>query len=62
MTPPDNQTFFLIDGPSPFAPLEELLAFRKQCKEMLVEYPDHPQWQQELEAVIQSIAERKSAI
>lgn len=61
MSASDNQTFFLIDGPSPFATFEELLAFRKDCEEMLAEYPDHPQWQQELEAVIQSIAQRKSA-
>ena len=33
---------FLIDGPSPFAPIEELLPWRRECMAMLVEYPDHP--------------------
>lgn len=47
---------FLIDGPSPFAPIEELLAFRRECMAMLGEYPDHSQWQSELESVEQAIA------
>lgn len=47
---------FLIDGPSPFAPIEELLAFRRECMAMLGEYPDHSQWQFELESVEQAIA------
>lgn len=61
MTTSENQTVFLIDGPSPFAPLDELLAFRKECKAMLVEYPGHPQWLEELASVNQSIRERESA-
>ncbi len=47
---------FLIDGPSPFAPIEELLAFRRECMAMLGEYPSHSQWQSELETVEQAIA------
>lgn len=61
MNASDDQATFLIDGPGPFALLEELLAFRKECEDMLVEYPDHPQWRQELEAVNQSINQRMIA-
>ena len=46
---------FLIDGPGPFAPIEELLAFRSECHAVLVEYPNHPQWQSELDSVEQAI-------
>jgi len=50
--------YFLIDGPSPFAPVEELLAFRSECRAMLVAHPKHPQWQSELDNVDQAIASR----
>lgn len=49
---------FLIDGPSPFAPIGELLAFRGECMAMLERYPNHSQWQSELDSVEQAIAGR----
>lgn len=60
---PDNPAqsdhpYFLIDGPGPFSPIEELLAFRAECRAMLARYPNHLQWQAELEAVDQAINER----
>ena len=48
--------YCLIDGPGPFAPIGELLPWRRECMAMLVEYPDHPQWQSELESVEKAIA------
>ena len=47
---------FLIDGPGPFAPIAELLVFRSECRSVLLEYPNHPQWQYELDAVYRAIA------
>jgi len=47
--------FFLIDGPGPFASMEELLVFRRECRAMLLEYPNHGQWQSELDDVDQAI-------
>ena len=40
---PDGYPVYLIDGPSAFAPLEELEAFRQQVLEMLEKYPNLPQ-------------------
>ncbi len=48
--------YSLIDGPNPFASIEELHAFRRECRAMLVEYPNHPQWLSELQNVDQAIA------
>lgn len=58
---PDNHAHsdyphFLIDGPGPFSPIKELLAFRDECRSMLERYPNHVQWQAELEAVDRVIA------
>ena len=44
----DGQPVFLIDGPTPFAPIDELIAWRDECLKMLSEYPGHPQWAGEL--------------
>ena len=52
---PDGYPVYLIDGPSAFAPLEELEAFRQQVLEMLEKYPNHPQWAYELKAVEEHI-------
>ncbi len=49
---------FLIDGPSPFAPIGELLAFRRECMAMLEKYPNHSQWLSELDSVERAIAGR----
>jgi hypothetical protein len=52
---PDNPDF-LIDGPSPIAPIEELVAFRRECMVMSERYPNHSQWKSELDSVEQAIA------
>ena len=49
---------FLIDCPSPFAPIGELLAFRGECMAMLGRYPARAQWQSELDSLEQAIAGR----
>lgn len=50
---------FLIDPPSPFASLHELVDFRKRCLEVLEQYPGHEQWRHELEEVERAIAVRQ---
>lgn len=59
MSDRSSEQYFLIDGPSPFAPIAELLAFRDECQAMLTEFPNHPQWLDELKRVTTTIEERR---
>ena len=45
----------LIDSPTPFDPLSELIRFRNQCAEMANKYPRSEAWRSELERVSQEI-------
>ena len=46
---------WLIDGPGPFALLEELEDWRNECMKMLEQYPDHWQWVWEFRKVEDNI-------
>jgi hypothetical protein len=59
MTAGKSEPMFLIDGPSPFAPLSELLAWRDECRAMLAKHPDHSQWLDALVSVEQAIANHR---
>lgn len=50
---------FLIDPPTFFSPLKDLIEFREEAKTMLSEYPGNKQWLEALSAVNKDIAERK---
>ncbi|NOT71809.1 MAG: hypothetical protein HOP09_11195 [Hyphomicrobium sp.] len=54
--PAADTPIWLIDGPSFFAPMQELLAWQQECEDMLRQYPAHPQWQSELDDVTKTIA------
>lgn len=51
---------FLIDPPSPFAPMSELISFRDEALAMLVKYPGHSQWLDELDRVNDDIQWRSA--
>jgi len=59
MTNDPEYPICLIDPPTGFDPLEELIGFRQEALEMLEQYPGHPQWLDELESVDEKIEWRR---